>query len=40
MGNLIEILICDECDTLATLSVESDRITISKCQCVTLDWNE
>jgi hypothetical protein len=39
MSKLKEILICDECDTLATVSVESDTITISQCQCLTLDWN-
>lgn len=40
MGNLMEIFICNDCDTLATLSIESDRITIEKCQCLTLDWEE
>ncbi len=39
MGNLSEIFICDECDTLATMSVQGDTITISQCQCLTLDWN-
>jgi len=43
MGNIMEnlegVFICDECDTLATVSVESDTITISQCQCLTLDWN-
>jgi len=36
---LKEIFICDNCDTLATVSVVSDTITISQCQCLTLDWN-
>jgi hypothetical protein len=44
MGNLMDelsdVFICDECDTLATVSVQGDTITISKCQCITLDWNE
>ena len=40
MGNLIEILICDECDTLATVSVLGDTIQLNKCKCLTLDWNE
>ena len=39
MGNLSEIFICDECDTLATMSVQGDTITINKCKCLTLDWN-
>jgi hypothetical protein len=39
MENISEIFICDECDTLATMSVVGDTITISPCQCLTLDWN-
>jgi len=43
MGNIMEnlegVFICDECDTLATVSVDSDTITINPCKCVTLDWN-
>ncbi|MEY3909989.1 MAG: hypothetical protein RIT47_680 [Pseudomonadota bacterium] len=29
----MEIFICDNCDTLATLSVAGDTITITKCKC-------
>jgi len=43
MGNIMEnlegVFICDECDTLATMSVQGDTITISQCQCLTLEWN-
>jgi hypothetical protein len=39
MGNVSEIFICDECDTLATMSVVGDKITLNKCKCLTLDWN-
>jgi hypothetical protein len=39
MGNVSEIFICDECDTLATMSVVGDTIILSQCQCLTLDWN-
>jgi len=44
MGNLMDeikgVFICEDCDTLATVSVDSDTITINPCKCVTLDWNE
>ena len=36
----MEIFLCDECDTLATLSVVGDTITIQQCACLTLDWND
>jgi hypothetical protein len=43
MGNLMDelegVFICDECDTLATMSVQGDTIILSQCQCLTLDWN-
>jgi hypothetical protein len=43
MGNLLDnlsnVFLCDGCDTIATVSVEGDTITIQKCQCLTLDWN-
>ena len=43
MGNLMDelsdVFICDKCDTLATVSVQGDTITINKCECLTLDWN-
>jgi hypothetical protein len=35
----MEIFICDLCDTLATMSVQGDTITILQCQCLTLEWN-
>jgi hypothetical protein len=38
MGNLFDelqyVTICDECDTLATLSAVGDTITIVQCACV------
>jgi len=44
MGNIMEnlegVFICDECDTLATVSVQGDTITIQQCKCLTLDWSE
>ena len=40
MGNLMDelkyVTICDECETLATLSVVGDTIRITQCQCVKL----
>jgi hypothetical protein len=33
------LFLCDDCDTLAIVSVDSDTITINPCKCVTLDWN-
>lgn len=32
----MELFLCDNCDTLATLSVVGDTITIQKCACVSL----
>ena len=44
MGNLMDelsnVFICDECDTLATMSVQGDTIQLNKCKCLTLDWNK
>jgi len=44
MGNLFDtlenIFICDECDTLAMVSMSGNTITIQKCACLTLDWKE
>ena len=44
MGNLMDelsnVFICDECDTLATVSVQGDTIQLNKCKCLTLDWNK
>lgn len=31
----MEIFLCDNCDTLATLSVETDTILVTQCKCVT-----
>ena len=43
MGNFLDelsnVFLCDECDTLATMSVQGDTIQLNKCQCLTLDWN-
>jgi len=40
MGNLFDelqyITLCDECHTLATLSVEGDTIKLVQCACVKL----
>jgi hypothetical protein len=36
----MELFLCDECDCLATLSVEGDTITLQPCACPVLDWNE
>jgi hypothetical protein len=36
----MEIFICDECDTLASVLPQGNTITINKCKCLTLDWNE
>jgi hypothetical protein len=40
MGNILDelqyVTICDECDTLATLSAVGDTITITQCACVQL----
>jgi hypothetical protein len=42
MGNFFDelqnVFICDGCDTLATVSMSSDTITVQQCECVTLDW--
>ena len=43
MGNLLDnldgVFICDECDTLATVSKQGNTIIINKCECLSLDWN-
>jgi hypothetical protein len=40
MGNLFDeltnVFICDECDTLATVSMSGNTITIIECACVQL----
>jgi hypothetical protein len=39
MGNLFDelegVFICDECDTLATVSVQGDTIQLTKCLCMS-----
>ena len=40
MDELEGVFICDECDTLATVSVVNDTITLVKCQCLALEWKE
>ena len=40
MDELSNVFICDECDTLATVSVDSDTLIVNPCQCTTLEWNE
>ena len=40
MDKLEGVFICDECDTLATVSVQGDTIQLNKCKCLTLDWNK
>ena len=35
-----ELFLCDECDCLASVSVQGDTILLQTCQCVTLDWSE
>ncbi len=39
MGNLFDelknVFICDNCDTLATVSAQGDTIKITKCECQT-----
>ena len=34
------IFLCDNCDTLATVSVHGDTIMVNQCECVTLDWED
>ena len=36
--NLDGIFLCDNCDTLATVWQKGNTIEITKCECVTLDW--
>ena len=39
MKEALEIFICDECDTLATVLALPNEIQITKCNCLALDWN-
>lgn len=36
----MELFICDNCDTLASVERNKDTITINKCKCLTLDWKD
>jgi hypothetical protein len=36
MEQIAGMWICDNCDTLATVSVGTDTINITQCQCVQL----
>jgi len=45
MGNLFDEIseiagmwICDNCETIAYVSVEPSGIEVTQCECVTLDW--
>jgi hypothetical protein len=38
MSEIAGMWICDNCDTLATVSQFENTIQITKCECVTLDW--
>ena len=38
-NSLDGIFLCDNCDTLATVSSEGNTITINQCECVALDWS-
>ena len=31
----MELFLCDNCDTLATLEIQGDTITLTQCQCIT-----
>ena len=35
MSEITGMWICDNCDTLAFVSVETDTIAIQQCKCVT-----
>lgn len=39
MGNIMDeldfIYLCDECDTLATVTMQGNTITINQCLCTT-----
>lgn len=39
MGNFFDelenVFICDGCDTLATVSINGNTITVQQCECVT-----
>jgi hypothetical protein len=36
IGEIAGMWICDECDTIAYVSVEADTINVTQCQCVQL----
>jgi hypothetical protein len=35
IGEIAGMWICDNCDTIAYVSVETDTIAIQQCKCVT-----
>lgn len=37
-NSLDGIFLCDNCDTLATVWQKGNTIEITKCACVTLEW--
>ena len=38
--NKMEIFICEDCNTLATIEKNENTITLNKCECMTLEWKE
>ena len=34
----MELFLCDECDTLASVEIINDELGIKHCACVVLDW--
>jgi len=36
----MELFLCDNCDTLATVEKNGNTIIVNKCKCLTLDWTE
>jgi len=36
----MELFICDNCDTLATVEQKENTLVVNKCACLTLDWKE
>jgi hypothetical protein len=36
IGEIAGMWICDNCDTIAYVSVETDTINVTQCQCVQL----
>ncbi len=36
----MELFLCDNCDTLASVETVNGDLLIKQCACVTLEWNE